>query len=460
MEPLRDLTWMKYLLTGPPPNGRSGRGSPRLSPGAPGPRSGTWRRYRFRAFVLEPSARSPVLAVNLESDILGEYLLTLEDARGRSVLDRYDREPAYEEYRIRALEEAGAEDASRGPGRTAPAAGAGTRRTPGRAPGTSRPSPRGSPMRQLTAHPARRLPSRRFLVLALRRVSSSRPPAGARPGGGALLRLRLLPRAPEGFIPERRGRGLPVLLHGSRRESSCSRSSCTNPPGTAGARAMLADIGQKLAARADSEAFTYQRRGRRPGGPELSRCPASAAPGLGALRRRGPAERRGQAREGHRPPWPTCPRSGTRRTCPSSSPAWTDSPRTRKPGSYPRSGQPVQPPLGPGRAEARGPALREQDSPDLPTTRGKARRPRTRWNGEFQVFSALWPGPPRTLAPDRLGAVLPDGLPGDLPPPGLPGPGPPAGAVRGARRTGPDGPSARLDPGIPVRAGTAREATS
>lgn len=107
MEPLRDLTWMKFLLTGPPAEKTERSGFSASIVSVPRTKERHLERYRYRAFVFEPDARSPVLAVNLESDILGEYLLTLEDSRGRSVLERYDREPAYEEFRVRALEEAG-----------------------------------------------------------------------------------------------------------------------------------------------------------------------------------------------------------------------------------------------------------------------------------------------------------------------------------------------------------------
>jgi hypothetical protein len=63
-------------------------------------------RYLYRAFFFEPSGKSPVLAVNLESDILGEYLLTVEDAQERLVRARYDQEPPFEEFRAKALAEA------------------------------------------------------------------------------------------------------------------------------------------------------------------------------------------------------------------------------------------------------------------------------------------------------------------------------------------------------------------
>lgn len=106
MEPLRDLTWMRYLVTGPPVEKAERPGYTAVFVVVPRTKERHLERYRYRAFVFEPATRSPILAVNLESDILGEYILTLEDARGQSVLERYDRELSYEEFRTRTLAEA------------------------------------------------------------------------------------------------------------------------------------------------------------------------------------------------------------------------------------------------------------------------------------------------------------------------------------------------------------------
>ena len=106
MLPLRDLAWMRYLLTGPPAEKVERKAFTASFIAVPRTSLRHFERYRYRAFIFEPSARSPVLAVNLESDILGEFLLTVEDARDRTVLDRYDRELSYEEFRNRSLEEA------------------------------------------------------------------------------------------------------------------------------------------------------------------------------------------------------------------------------------------------------------------------------------------------------------------------------------------------------------------
>lgn len=107
MEPLRDLTWMRYLLTGPPAERVERPGYAAVFVAIPRTKERHLERYRYRAFVFEPAGRAPVLAVNLESDILGEYILTVEDSRDRTVAQRYELEPPFDEFRARALEEAG-----------------------------------------------------------------------------------------------------------------------------------------------------------------------------------------------------------------------------------------------------------------------------------------------------------------------------------------------------------------
>ncbi|HSV56154.1 MAG TPA: hypothetical protein VLH39_03490 [Magnetospirillaceae bacterium] len=106
MEPLRDLSWMRFLLTGTPAEKVARPGYTASFAAVPRTKDRHLERYRYRAFFFKPGVRGPVLAVNLESDILGGYLLTVDDARGRSVLSRYGWEPAYDEFRSLALEEA------------------------------------------------------------------------------------------------------------------------------------------------------------------------------------------------------------------------------------------------------------------------------------------------------------------------------------------------------------------
>jgi len=97
---------MKYLLASPLAEKVEKTGYSAALVSVPRTKERHNERYRYRAFFFEPSGKSPVLAVNLESDILGEYILTVEDARERGVLARYDLEPPFEEFRARAMEEA------------------------------------------------------------------------------------------------------------------------------------------------------------------------------------------------------------------------------------------------------------------------------------------------------------------------------------------------------------------
>lgn len=106
MEPLRDSTWIKYLFSGPPVERIRRTGYSAALVSVPRTEERHYERYRYRAFFFEPAGKIPVLAVNLESDILGAFLLTREDAHERRVLDRYDQEPPFEVFRARAFEEA------------------------------------------------------------------------------------------------------------------------------------------------------------------------------------------------------------------------------------------------------------------------------------------------------------------------------------------------------------------
>lgn len=107
MEPLRDLTWMKYLIRGPPAETVERKAFTAIFIAVPQTKQRHFERYRYRSFIFEPSGKAPVLAVNLETGILGECLLTIEDARERGVLERYNGEPPFDAFRTRALEEAG-----------------------------------------------------------------------------------------------------------------------------------------------------------------------------------------------------------------------------------------------------------------------------------------------------------------------------------------------------------------
>lgn len=60
-------------------------------------------RYRYRLFFFEGSSPRPVLAVNMESDILGTWRLTKTTAHGSSIVASFDEAPDYETFKTIAL---------------------------------------------------------------------------------------------------------------------------------------------------------------------------------------------------------------------------------------------------------------------------------------------------------------------------------------------------------------------
>lgn len=63
-------------------------------------------RFRYRLLALDPALGRPVLSIDLESDILGDYCLSIELAEGRRVLARYDELPRLGDFRAAAFAEA------------------------------------------------------------------------------------------------------------------------------------------------------------------------------------------------------------------------------------------------------------------------------------------------------------------------------------------------------------------
>jgi len=65
-------------------------------------------RFRYRLLAFDPNLGKPVLSIDLESDILGDYCLALQTAADHRVIARYDAPPGLPEFRDRALLEAAA----------------------------------------------------------------------------------------------------------------------------------------------------------------------------------------------------------------------------------------------------------------------------------------------------------------------------------------------------------------
>jgi len=62
--------------------------------------------YRFRLLFSEPGDRRPIYAVNLESSILGGWVISEQEGPTHRILERLTTPLSYEDFRIRALEHA------------------------------------------------------------------------------------------------------------------------------------------------------------------------------------------------------------------------------------------------------------------------------------------------------------------------------------------------------------------
>ena len=60
-------------------------------------------RYRYRLFFFEGPAPRPVVAVNMESDILGTWRLTKTTSSGSTIVTSFDDPPDYEAFKAIAL---------------------------------------------------------------------------------------------------------------------------------------------------------------------------------------------------------------------------------------------------------------------------------------------------------------------------------------------------------------------
>jgi hypothetical protein len=107
MEAISDLTWLRQLsLSSVERFELRGFGIALVSI-APTPTHHE-ERFRYRLLAFDPTIGKPVLSVDLESDILGDFCLSLAFGREHRVLARYDSPPSLAEFRARALAEADA----------------------------------------------------------------------------------------------------------------------------------------------------------------------------------------------------------------------------------------------------------------------------------------------------------------------------------------------------------------
>jgi hypothetical protein len=107
MEALSDLTWMRQLsLSAVERFELHGFGIAVVSvPSTPAHHE---ERFRYRLLAFDPTLGKPVLSIDLESDILGDFCLSIQTGRDHRVLARYDFPPGFAEFRARAIAEADA----------------------------------------------------------------------------------------------------------------------------------------------------------------------------------------------------------------------------------------------------------------------------------------------------------------------------------------------------------------
>lgn len=134
MDVLPDAAWMRDLCLSSPLE-RFRRGRFVATAVAAHPTAARHQeRYRYRLFLTEAGQAHPAIAVNLESDLLGTWRLTLSTASGTRIAAAFDEPPGYEVFKALAL--ALADEASAGRGPSAP-----SRRAAKGGPRTRKPRP-------------------------------------------------------------------------------------------------------------------------------------------------------------------------------------------------------------------------------------------------------------------------------------------------------------------------------
>jgi len=111
MEPIRDLTWMAqkafgtleqfqlygWSVTAVEVAKKSAPGSARTKPQG---------GFVYRLLFFHPPQSSPVYAVDLETSILGDWVISEEEGPSHRVVQRLSGPLGYEDFRIKALERA------------------------------------------------------------------------------------------------------------------------------------------------------------------------------------------------------------------------------------------------------------------------------------------------------------------------------------------------------------------
>ena len=116
MDALRDALWMRELYSSSPVERfEQGRFSVVYIASTPNAEHHN-QRYRYRLFFFEHGGTKPVMAVNMESDLLGTWRLTLMTAAETRIVASFDLPPDYGAFKAMALNAAEDEAAGSNPG--------------------------------------------------------------------------------------------------------------------------------------------------------------------------------------------------------------------------------------------------------------------------------------------------------------------------------------------------------
>jgi hypothetical protein len=112
MDSIRDLSWMRQVALSTVERFEH-RGFDIAIVSVPPTSAHHGDRFRYRLLAFDPSIGKPVLSVGLESDILGDFCLSVETAAAHEILSRCEVPMPFEDFRALALAAAGERLSSR-----------------------------------------------------------------------------------------------------------------------------------------------------------------------------------------------------------------------------------------------------------------------------------------------------------------------------------------------------------
>ncbi|HAP42535.1 MAG: hypothetical protein A2087_13940 [Spirochaetes bacterium GWD1_61_31] len=105
MKALQDISWLRYLYTSVQREHFSWRGLRIVTVMVPSSSLHHFERFKYRMLVFEAATITPVLAINIEDDLMGSWCLTVQEGDSLQVMQRLEQAPSYEGFRSLALEQ-------------------------------------------------------------------------------------------------------------------------------------------------------------------------------------------------------------------------------------------------------------------------------------------------------------------------------------------------------------------